>query len=157
MNRIVLVSLVFITLTFQSCENHAEHGIKEGIAKFEDKWTSILNVKLMEKDTYYLGFRGDVNDAYFLAYKTSESVPFDICKVFTVNNWDKNDSINKIIIEANRRLRNVGLKTNIIYDEKDSLEIVLLDIKNLSIKSVSTIKSIKDLIELNKYKPSVME
>ena len=157
MNRrkFLLIGLGLMTL-LHACIDNRGSEIKKSIAEFDDREILESKVTLYQKGKYYIGYREDVNDAYFLAYSINGGSSYELCKIFTRRNWDKNDSINKLIVEANKKLDAVHLKSSMIYDDIDSLRIVLLDSRNLSINSVSAIKDIRDIKDLNKYTPPIL-
>lgn len=140
-----LVSFILTSCTFRSCIYDKTSEIKESIAKFEDRQIPESKIQLEHNDGYYTAFREDVKDAYYLVYSLNKDTSFDICKVYTNRHWDKVDSINQIIVEANRQLILVNLKASIIYDYSDSIKVVLLNGKDLSINSVSTLKNLQEM------------
>jgi len=154
-NKIILASVVLTINCFRSCINGNINQIKGEIARFEDRQIVESEVSLYDRSKYYIGFREDVNDAYYLAYKIGHDSSYEICKVFTQKNWDKKDSINNLIIEANRKLRAKNLKAIIIFDDPDSLRLFMLNSIDLSICPVESVKNINDIISLNKYSPSL--
>jgi len=161
MKKIAQFFLIFILFTFFfSCKewkhyNHdytqqVEDLIKAKIGHFEDYSLNIEDVSLSKQKDYYIGHAKYQNTAYFVGY-IDKNNEVKVCRVFS-KEWEKNQSVNLMIIEANNELSLINLNIDTIYgaQENDSIGITLVDSKEFS-NSNWDIKKITDIKNFDKY------
>jgi hypothetical protein len=154
----IIKTTLFILLfgTFRECVcnvNGEAYKIKERIANFGDKQLPLSSVSLKKDNGYYIGHQNGETGNYFLAFSLHQNDTFQVCQIFSNRNWDKNNVVNNLIIKAATSLDSSNFKFDTIYDEADSISIMLLNSKTNAILHSVSIKNINDIVDVNKYKP----
>ena len=155
MKAIKIILFIFLIDQSVSCNIffEPEHSIKLLIAKDGDRQADESDISLYKTANYYLGYkRGDNSGVYYIAYQIDPKSDFKICDIYSSRKWDKNDSINRLIIKACKIVHPFDLKIDLIYDNIDSINILLIDDKNFSNNSNYSVGNIYEIDQLNKFK-----
>ncbi|SFQ54382.1 hypothetical protein [Parafilimonas terrae] len=154
-STIKLTLIIFLFATFRECVcgiNKSEDDIKKIIANFGDKQLPVSTISLKKNDGYYIGYKNQEAGNYYLAFSLSKNDSFQVCQIVSNKDWDKNTTVNKLILKAAKSLDSLNLRFDTIYDEDDSLNIILVDAKSYAIYPSVSVKSINEIANINKYK-----
>lgn len=156
MSSIIKITLlIFLFGTMRECfcsTNKNEYEIKRRIANFGDKQLPVSNIILRKQDGYYIGYKNQEASDYFLAFSLSKNDSFQVCQIFSDKGWDKEDTINQLILKAAKNLDSLNLRFDTIYDEDDSLNLILVNAKTYEIYPSVSIRNINEIIGVDNYK-----
>ena len=145
--------LLMFSLISNSCQRDKNIAlIKERISACCDKKIDQRNIIIMAKTGYYTAVTSaddQTRGFYFLGYTLNDNIR--LAMIDNKNKWLAIDSINRLIIDGDKKLSKFNLHINDVYVEGDKILIRLITNKMNALFGIASIKTPVQFKNLNDY------
>jgi hypothetical protein len=145
--------LLMFSLISNSCQRDKNIAlIKERISACCDKKINRHNIIIMAKTGYYTAVTSaddQTRGFYFLGYTLNDNIR--VAMIDNKNKWLTIDSINRFIIEGDKKLSNFNLQINDVYIKGDKILIRLITNKTNALFGIASIQTPGQFKNLKDY------